>query len=478
MRAPRIFRTFAFRIVLVYIAIFAISAAGLVAFTYWNTKRALDFQTDQTIDAEITGLAEEYQREGLGGLTDVVMSRSMRGGQGLYLLTDALRHPIAGNLDSWPQIIYRPNDFVEFNYDRRVGGVSSLRRARGKLFQLAGGFQLLVARDVHEQHETSRLFGTTLPWSLLLMFILGIGGGALMSRNLLARLDSINTTSRDIMAGDLSRRVPVRGANDEFDILAANLNRMLDRNERLMRGMREVTDSIAHDLRTPLNRLRNRIDAAARRVPPDSEEAREIELASAEIDGLIATFNALLLIAEAEAGLAREAMAPVDLRDVVEGIAELYHPVAEESGLTFEAPPSGAALIAGNRTLISQALANLVDNAIKYTPAGGNVRLSIENTSAGIAAVVADNGPGIPEEERERVTERFVRLEASRHSPGSGLGLSLVLAVARLHDAQLLLSDNRPGLRAALLFHHPASRPRIAASGVRQISASQTSGPA
>jgi signal transduction histidine kinase len=473
VRAPRVFRTFAFRIVLVYIAIFAISAAGLVAFTYWNTKRALDFQTDQTIDAEITGLAEQYQRQGLGGLTDVVMSRSMRGGQGLYLLTDTLHHPIAGNLDSWPEIIYRPNDFVEFNYDRRVGGETSRRRARGKLFDLTGGFQLLVARDVHEQHESSRLFGTTLPWSLLLMLVLGIGGGALMSRNLLARLDSINTTSRDIMAGDLSRRVPVYGANDEFDMLAANLNRMLDRNERLMRGMREVTDSIAHDLRTPLNRLRNRIDAALRRLPPDSEEAKEIELASAEIDGLIATFNALLLIAEAEAGLAREAMVPVDLRDVVEGISELYRPVAEECGLTFETPPSGAAIIAGNRTLISQALANLVDNAIKYTPAEGSVRVSIENTAAGIAVVVADNGPGIPEQERERVTERFVRLEASRHSPGSGLGLSLVLAVARLHDAQLLLTDNAPGLRATLLFRHQTSRPRALGGGIRQIAASQ-----
>ncbi len=471
MRAPRIFRTLAFRIVLVYIAIFAVSAAGLVAFTYWNTKRALDFQTDQTIEAEISGLAEQYQRQGLGGLTDVVMSRSMRGGPDLYLLTDALRHPIAGNLDGWPEIIYRPDDFVEFNYDRRLGDVSTMRRARGRLFQLAGGFELLVARDVHERHETSRLFSTTLPWSLLLMLVLGIVGGALMSRNLLARLDSINTTSRDIMAGNLSRRVPVYGTDDEFDALAANLNRMLDRNERLMRGMRDVTDSIAHDLRTPLNRLRNRIDAALRRVPPDSEEAREIESASAEIDGLIATFNALLLIAEAEAGLAREAMTRVDLRDVVEGIAELYGPVAEESGLAFEVDAGGAAIIAGNRTLISQALANLVDNAIKYTPAGGHVRIVIENTAKGVAVVVADNGTGIPAEERERVTERFVRLEASRNSPGSGLGLSLVLAVARLHDAQLQLSDNGPGLRAAILFQHETVRPRVQISAPKQLAA-------
>ncbi len=471
MRVPRIFRTLAFRIVFVYIAIFAVSAAGLVAFTYLNTKRELDAQTDQTIEAEISGLAEQYERLGLSGLTDVVISRSMRGGQGLYLLADSLKHPIAGNLDAWPDIIYRPDQFIEFNYERRVGGVAAMRRARGREFDLAGGFQLLVARDVHERHETARFMGTTLPWSVLLMLVLGLVGGGLMSRNLLVRLDSINTTSREIMAGNLSRRVPVGTADDEFDALAANLNRMLDRNERLMRGMRDVTDSIAHDLRTPLNRLRNRIDAALRRLPPESAEASEIESAAVEIDQLIATFNALLLIAEAEAGMAREAMTPVDLREVVEGIAELYGPVAEENAVAFSVTPSGAAMIAGNRSLISQALANLVDNAIKYTPAGGKVTISIENTPAGVALVVADSGMGIPAEDRERVTERFVRLEASRNSPGSGLGLSLVVAVAKLHDAKFALTDNAPGLKATILFPHEAARPRPQIAAQKQLTA-------
>ena len=459
MRAPRLFRSVAFRIVFIYIAIFAVSAAGLVWFTYWNTKRELDAQTDQTIDAEIVGLSEQYQRLGLGGLDDVIMSRSMRGSQGLYLLTDMQRHPLAGNLDGWPQMIYRPNSFIEFNYERRVGGVSTLRRARGRVFTLTGGFQLLVARDIHERHETVRLFSTTLPWSLLLMLFLGVVGGAFMSRNLLTRLDSINDASREIMAGDLSRRVPVRGSGDEFDVLATNLNRMLERIERLMRGMRDVTDSVAHDLRTPLNRLRNRIDAALRRLPPESAEYGEIESAAEEIDQLIATMNALLMIKEAETSMAREAMARIDLRDVVEGIAELYAPLAEEKGLSFEVMPSGEATIAGNKRLIAQALANLVDNAIKYTPEGGKIRVSIANTPSGVALIVADTGIGIPAEDRARVLDRFVRLEASRHSPGTGLGLSLVVAVAKLHDAQLDLADNGPGLRATLLFPHDAARP-------------------
>jgi signal transduction histidine kinase len=462
VRAPSFFRTIAFRIVFIYIAIFAVSAAGLVAFTYWNTKRELDAQTDQTIDSEIVGLSERYQQLGLGGLANVIMGRSVRGTAGLYLLTDLLHRPIAGNLDGWPLLMYEPGNFVEFNYERRVGNGSALRRARGRVLTLTGGFQLLVARDIHERHETVRLFSTTIPWSLLLMLFLGVVGGTVMSRNLVARLDSINDTSREIMAGDLSRRVPVRNTGDEFDILAANLNRMLDRIERLMRGMREVTDSVAHDLRSPLNRLRNRIDAALRRLSPESAEYAEIESAAVEIDQLIATFNALLLIAEAEAGMAREAMARVDLRDVVEGIAELYGALAEEKGVGFEVAPSGESMILGNKRLIAQALANLVDNAIKYTPEGGNIRVSIESRPTGVALVVADTGIGIPDADRARVLDRFVRLEASRHSPGTGLGLSLVVAVAKLHDAKLDLADNVPGLRATLLFpHETAIRPAL-----------------
>jgi len=472
VRAPRFLRTLAFRIVVIYVTVFAISAAALVGFTYWNTKRELDSQTDQTIEAEITGLAEQYQRLGLGGLTDVIINRSIRGGQGLYLLTDLQHRPIAGNLDGWPKILEQPGKFIEFNYERRLGGEAAVRRARGRAFSLTGGFQLLVARDIHERHETSRLLSTTLPWSLLMMLVLGLVGGALMSRNLLARLDVINSTSREIMAGDLTRRVPVTGSADEFDTLAENLNRMLERIERLMRGMREVTDSVAHDLRTPLNRLRNRIDAAQRRLPPDSAEAAEIDSAAIEIDQLIATFNALLLIAEAEAGMAREKMAPVDLREVVEGISELYGPVAEENGIALTTAPSGAVLIAGNRSLITQAVSNLVDNAIKYAGAGGKVAIAVDATPRGVALSVADNGVGIPAEDRARVLDRFVRLEASRHSPGTGLGLSLVVAVARLHDAQFNLTDNKPGLKATIVFRHLAGRAgRFPVTPQRQIAA-------
>jgi len=453
VRTPEVFRTQAFRIIAIYLGIFAISTLTLVGFVYWNTALVLDRQNDETIEAEITGLVEQYQRQGLPGLTDVIIGRSVRGEQGLYLLANNDRRVIAGNLDAWPQVQPADNGLVEFAYERRIGSAPELRRARGRIFTLTQGFYLLVARDVHERRELEALFTTMLLWGSGLMIVLGLAGGVVISRNFLARLDVINRTSRQIMRGDLSQRVPVSRAGDEFDVLSGHLNRMLDRIERLLHGMREVSDNVAHDLRSPLNRLRNRLEMAAMNQPADSETARDIDAAVQETDRLIATFNSLLLIAEAEAGSVRESLEPFSLGDVIEGIGELYGPLADEKSLDFKvSKPLSSPAIRGNRNLISQAVANLVDNAIKYTPPGGAVAVGLEQSADGPQLVVSDSGPGIPAEERLRVTERFVRLESSRHSPGTGLGLSLVAAVARLHDAELVLEDNRPGLRAVLRF--------------------------
>jgi hypothetical protein len=460
VRTLSILRTQAFRIVFVYVTVFALSVTALMAFTYWNTERALDAQTDQIISAEIAGLSEQYQRLGLRGLAEVVMSRSAHGGSGLYLLLDRAKQPVAGNLDGMPVAIDRQGSEIEFDYERRVEGQLVRRRARGRLFQLLGGFELLVAQDVHERFLTEKFFSTTLPWTVALMLALGIIGGGLMSRNMLRRLDQINRTAGEIFAGDFSRRVPVSRAHDEFDTLADSLNRMLERIERLMKGVREVTDSVAHDLRTPLNRLRNRLEDTLRHLDPNGMEAGEIESAMRETDQIIATFNALLLIAEADSGVTRGAMAPIDLAPIADDIAELYAPLAEEKGVMLQIRPAGATMIEGNRSLISQALANLVDNAIKYTPAGGLITVWPGVTPQGVELTVADTGPGIPATERARVVERFVRLEASRNSPGTGLGLSLVAAVARLHNARLSLEDNTPGLRAVMRFPRPPLSPR------------------
>ena len=452
-------RTQAFRIVLVYVVLFAFSVAALLAFTYWNTRRTLDAQTDQIIAAEITGLADVWQHRGLQGLAEAVRERSLHGGQALYLMTDGRHRIIAGNLDTWPQVVFLPHEFIEFDYERPVDGALEMRRARGRVFTLTGGFVLLVAQDVHERYLTTRMFTTTLPWTVALILLLGLAGGALMSRNMLRRLDSINRTSGEIIAGDLSRRVPLAGSGDEFDTLAENLNRMLDRIERLMKGLREVTDSVAHDLRTPLNRLRNRLEEMASRRAGGGGDTGDIERAIAEADKLIGTFNALLLIAETDAGTTRVGMTVLDLYPLAADVAELYEPLAEERKIALVMLQGENLAIEGNRSLIAQALANLVDNAIKYTPEGGRVSIAATSGAAGIDLTVADSGPGIGIEDRARVVERFVRLEASRNSPGTGLGLSLVAAVAHFHNAELLLQDNVPhGLKAILRFPHGALR--------------------
>jgi signal transduction histidine kinase len=464
MRTAQLLRTQAFRIVLVYVLLFALSVSALLAFTYWNTRRALDAQTDQIIEAEITGLAEQYTHLGVRGLVEAVRTRSLRGGQALYLVSDGQRHYITGNLNAWPQLSEsQGSQFVEFDYERPVDGKLETRRARGRIFALSGDFTLLVAQDVHERYLSTRMFTTTLPWTVALILLFGLAGGALMSRNMLRRLDAINRTSGEIIKGDLTRRVPLAGSGDEFDLLAENLNRMLDRIERLMKGLREVTDSVAHDLRTPLNRLRNRLEESVARLHASGAQASEIERAIAETDQLIGTFNALLLIAETDAGTTRAAMTALDMGEVAADVVELYEPLAEERHVSLVLLPAGDVTVEGNRSLIAQALANLVDNAIKYTPEGGAVRIRIAVTDAGVELSVADSGPGLPAQDRVRVVERFVRLEASRNSPGTGLGLSLVAAVAHFHNAQLELQDSdipgaTSGLMAVLRFPKVALR--------------------
>ena len=455
----RLLRTQAFRIVLIYVVLFVVSVAALLFFTYWNTRRTLDDQTDQIIEAEITGLREEYQHFGLPGLVETVRARTLHQGQSVYLLSDGLRHIVAGNLDSWPQLSGATGEMVEFDYERPVDGKMETRRARGRVFTLPGDFALMVAQDVHDRYLIERMFTTTLPWTVVLILILGAAGGALIGRNMLRRLDAINRTSGEIIAGDLTRRVPLAGSGDEFDVLAENLNRMLDRIERLMKGLREVTDSVAHDLRTPLNRLRNRLEESAARLQANGSQAGEIERAIAETDQLIGTFNALLLIAETDAGTTRAGMSSLELGGVAADVVELYEPLADEKKVSLALVPGSSVAIEGNRSLIAQALANLVDNAIKYTPAGGKVRIRTAVTEGSVDLSVTDSGPGIPLADRPRVTERFVRLEASRNSPGTGLGLSLVAAVAHFHNAELVLEDNVPtGLKAVLRFPKTAIR--------------------
>ena len=360
---------------------------------------------------------------------------------------------MAGNIDRWPEADPNVDGWLTFPVAVQLDGQrAENRRAIAQSFRLTGSYRLLVGREVEERLLLQTRIKHALSWGLGLTLLLGLAGGLLMSRGLLRRVDAINRTTEQIMAGDLSRRIPLkRTRGDEFDQLAANLNAMLEQIERLLNGMREVTDNIAHDLRTPLNRMRSRIEVALlSERGEDSEALRPVlEETLTDAETMIGTFNALLDIARAEAGSERAAFEEVDLTQVVDDIVDLYQPLAEDKGQTVESAIAPNQKLKANRHLLSQALANLLDNAIKYTPEGGRIALTV---TGGPAITVADSGPGIPGDQREKVLERFVRLDDTRATPGNGLGLALVSAVARLHGAKLVLEDNAPGLRVRLDF--------------------------
>jgi signal transduction histidine kinase len=373
----------------------------------------------------------------------------------LYLVTTPDGRPLAGNIADWPAAAPVRSGDVSFTITRDAAGRAASHPARGMLIVLPDGYRLLVARDIGDAAAFRDRVKATLIWSGLVALAVGLVGGSIMSRNMLRRVEQVNRTAERVIAGNLSDRIPLRGSRDEFDQLAANLNGMLDQIERLMTGMREVTDNVAHDLKTPLARLRARLELALIDTADRDAQGEAIRTAIAEADRLLATFNALLSIAEAESGARREEAESVDLAEIARGACELYEPVAEEKGMDLRLESEPGVMIRGERHLLSQAVANLLDNALKYgaNDNGGAIAVSVRRGEAGRAVIeVGDRGPGIPEGEREAVFDRFVRLEPSRSTPGNGLGLSLVRAVARRHDGAVTLRDNRPGLRVRLEF--------------------------
>jgi len=448
----RLVKTHAFRLATLYFTVFAASVFAVLLFVYWSSANFVERQTQATLDAEIAGLAEQYAQRGLSGLVQIVAARSAgdRGDGMLYLVTNADGHPLAGNITGWPEGTPAAPGPVSFSVAVKVKGEAQMRPAQGALILIPDGYRLLVARDISDAALFRERIKTTLLWSGLVALVAGLIGGAVMGRNLLRRVEEVNRTAERVMRGNLADRVPLKGANDEFDQLAANLNNMLDQIERLMAGMREVSDNIAHDLRTPLARLRARLELSLIDGPEDGAQTAAVRAAIDEADRLLATFNALLSIAEAESGARRNETERLDLAQTARAAAELYEPVAEQKGCRLSLDIEPGIMIRGDRHLLSQAVVNLLDNALKY--GGGEVRLSAHQHDGRAALEVSDTGPGIPENEREAVFGRFVRLEPSRSTPGYGLGLSLVRAVARLHNGTVSLGDNRPGLRVRLEF--------------------------
>lgn len=464
-RAPLILRSSTFRLALLYVLLLGISVVVLLGFIYWSTAGYMDRQATATIEAEITGLAEQYRQRGLTGLTALIAERMARdpSGSSVYLVVDDKLERILGNLDRWPPELPDAEGWMRFRLRERGPDQTEEHDARAKVFLLRGELRLLVGRDIRDLEATRAIIINALTWGLAITAAMALLGSWLMSASLVRRLESINQTSREIMEGDLSRRITVNGSGDDFDQLSVNLNRMLERIETLMAGVRQVSDNIAHDLRTPLTRLRNKLELLGLEVPCSGASRTLAEETIADADEMLATFNALLRIARIESGSRRAAFAPIDLAVLVGDVAELYEPVAADRSQSLDLRVSGPVWVFGDRDLLFQALTNLVDNAIKYTQSSGRIILSVGSEATRAWVVVADNGPGIPSKLLELVFRRFFRGDGSRSTPGSGLGLSLVHAVAQLHHATIDLADNQPGLRVILSFA-PANRPVVVAA--------------
>jgi signal transduction histidine kinase len=451
----RPFRTTAFKLSAIFLAVFTVFAAFLIGYIARNTTEILQAQMGKAVDAELNVMSEQYRRGGIQGLGRFIQVRSFRPGASLYLLTDPTGEKIAGNVDSVPSGLLSPSDpgaeivpYVRIEEDESETRHAALVR----VVEFPEGYRVLVGRDVSETEELAALVRRAMILTVALMVALGLISWLFVSRRVLKRIDSIADTSRRIIAGDLSGRLEVTGTDDEFDRLAESLNTMLERIERLMLGLKQMSDNIAHDLKTPLTRMRNRVEAAL--AGGASGANREVLQATIDdADQLIRTFNALLTIARVEAGSSNAAFASFDATQVARDVFELYEPLAEEAGVSLKLEAGTPVMMHANRELISQALANLVDNAVKYADEGAarpQVVISVGEQGDAITLSVIDNGGGIAEADRTRVTERFVRLEESRSKPGAGLGLSLVSAIAQLHGGSLVLSDNGPGLAAIL----------------------------
>jgi signal transduction histidine kinase len=440
-----------FRIAIVYSIVFAIGAAALIYAVDFAVSRVVDGSTDNLIEAEVQGLREQMVALSRSDFIELVEQRSqdqdVRGA--VYLMVDPQLRPVAGNVPAWPKIDTKEKWFL-FKVSVPFGDETREHEMRARYFALPGGYQMLVGHDVQERQDVKSLMMRGLIAAVVLTLLLGLGGGFWMGRRILAQAGAISAVATQIMRGDLSQRLPVRDADDEINTLAREINTMLDKIEQLTLGMRTVLDSAAHDLRTPLNRLQASAEGAMTSLAPGSAERRVLERVTTEVDQMRSTLDALLRIALAETGtVARE---PVDLSELVASVVELYAPVSEERGIALESSVAPGAQVLGNRQLLAQALANLLDNAIKFTPDGGHIRVVLDGSGSAPQVIVEDNGPGIPADKRELVLGRRVRLDEARKFPGSGLGLSLVAAVTKLHGAHLVLDDAGPGLKVSLKF--------------------------
>jgi len=452
MRLAEYCRSAPFRIATAYAALFTLSVVAVFGVLLWSITREMTGQIEGAIERDMRPLVSAYRDGRIGRLVDAVQERAdaSLNGEAFYLLESRSGQVLAGNLDAVEPF----SGWREINLEN-AGAPNrdhhSVRRVLALGVPLNGAF-VFVGRNMFRITEVQETLLRSLGWAIVTTVLLALVGGAILSRGALRRVERIARATRSIVDGDLARRLPARARGDEIDLLARNINRMLDWIEELMEGLRQVTNDIAHDLRTPLSRLRQRLETAQRRERTVEGLGVAMGRAIEEIDAILGTFNALLRIAQIEAGARKAQFTRVDLSELARTIAEAYEVVAETEGQTLRATIADALVLHGDRDLLTQMLANLVENAIRHTPAGTTITLVAASGPDGTVIEVADDGPGIPADERDKVFERFYRLETSRTTPGSGLGLALVRAIAELHGAEVMLADNAPGLRVVLRF--------------------------
>ncbi len=447
--------TTAFRLSLGYMFLVTIAVAVTLGSAYLLTDGLITDEVDLIIDTELKSLQDKYARAGVEGVMDEMNLRIDSWGRigAVYMLVDSNFEKIAGNVTHWPFDGMPAESRPEFDIATIEPGRRAVHPVRAALRTLPDGDRLLVGTDISQGRRFADKFRIAMLWGIGFTSLAAALTGFWFSYRLSRRVGDVTATCKRILAGDLGRRLPVAGANDEFDALAMSVNHVLERLEDQARTLRATFDSAAHDLRAPLHRLRTRMDALLWRSPSLEPAVHEsIESALREVDHVQRTLAILLQIALAESGAPLASPAAVDLGELASELAELFEPAVREKGLTLVEHEDSGAIVQGNRQLLAQLVTNLIENGLKYVPAGGRIDLAVKRLSDSVSLVVSDNGPGVPADDRLRATQPFVRLGHSPQTEGSGLGLSLVAAIARLHRARLTLENNEPGLRVVVEF--------------------------
>jgi signal transduction histidine kinase len=447
-----------FKLALIAIGTFGVIVSAIFSYVYLSTSSYVRSRSDRAIMTEYASLQGAYARSGRDGLIALIQRRIADKGlaDNVYLLADPSSAVVAGNLKGWPSTVTAARGWTEFRAGEPLPGATNRPLLRAMLETFPGGDRLLVGRDISELDSFTDQIKTAVISGVALIFVLAGVASILVTRRTVGRIESINAASRAIMLSGLDKRIPLRGSHDEWDRVAENLNLMLDRIETLMGEVKQVSDNVAHDLRTPLTRMRGRLEKAyhGRRMAEDDQSL--IGDTIADLDAVLRIFSSITRIAQIETQARKGAFRTVNLVEIASEVVELYDAAAEPDGTRLTVVGDVEVLVTGDRDLIFDAIANLVDNAIKHGRPGGHVVVANENIDGAPVISIADDGPGIPAGEYEHVFKRFYRLEHSRYTPGNGLGLSLVAAVARLHGARIEMLDNSPGLKFKLWFSAPA----------------------